>query len=156
MAILNQEIKMNDPSLFRSIAYGYINPFDGWWVIHLAIFDFSLACEMLKSGSHAYHYPPKRSPRTVCTGGTTPAREGITMVFSTRRAKCFARNDQRGRDDEEGEPAEEGIQRGGPRRGGFPTRQALPTRRPSLRREWRRKIEPDAEKITIVIHDAAV
>ena len=67
MAILNQEIKMNDPSLFRSIAYGYINPFDGWWVIHLAIFDFSLACEMLKSGSHAYHYPPSRSPRTMCT-----------------------------------------------------------------------------------------
>ena len=67
MAILNQEIKMNDPSLFRSIAYGYINPFDGWWVIHLAIFDFSLAYEMLKSGSNVYHRMGLRSPRTMCT-----------------------------------------------------------------------------------------
>ena len=48
-------------------------------------------------------------------GGTTPAREGITMVFSTRRAIFFARNDQQGRDDEEGgEPTEEGIQQGAP------------------------------------------
>ena len=67
MAILNQEIKMNDPSLFRSIAYGYMNPFDGWWVIHLAIFDFSLAYEMLKSGSNVYHRMGLRSPRTMCT-----------------------------------------------------------------------------------------
>jgi hypothetical protein len=90
------------------------------------------------------------------TGSSTPPRRELLWCFRRGGANFFARNDRRGRDDEEGEPAEEGIQRGGPRRGGFPTRQALPTRRPSLRREWRRKIEPDAEKITIVIHDAAV
>jgi hypothetical protein len=69
MVILNQEIKMNDPLVFRLVASGYRNPFYGQWVIHLAIFNFSLACEMLKSGSHVYqyHYPPTRSPRTMCT-----------------------------------------------------------------------------------------
>jgi hypothetical protein len=67
MAILNQEIKINDQLAFLLVAHVYMNPFYRQWVIHLAIFDFSLACEMLKSGSHAYHYPPLRSPRTMCT-----------------------------------------------------------------------------------------
>jgi hypothetical protein len=68
MAILNQEIKMNDPLVFRVVAHVYMNPFYGQWVIHLAIFDFSLACEMLKLGSHAYPIIPLRSPHhTTCT-----------------------------------------------------------------------------------------
>ena len=63
MAILNQEIKMNDPLVFRLVAYRYRNRFYGQWVIHLAIFDFSLACEMLQGLPHH----PLRSPRTICT-----------------------------------------------------------------------------------------
>jgi hypothetical protein len=40
MAILNQQIKMNDPLVFRLVAHGYRNSFYGQWVIHLTIFDF--------------------------------------------------------------------------------------------------------------------
>jgi hypothetical protein len=58
---------MNDPLVFHLEAHEYRNPFYGQWVIHLAIFDLSLACKIVKLGSNVYPIIPLGSPRTTCT-----------------------------------------------------------------------------------------
>ena len=89
MVILNQEIMITHPLKFLIVAYGYRNPFYIEWVSYHAIFDFSLACEILKSGSNLYHrvmfLVPVQTVQKVqtCTTEINTTREASHPAYPT-------------------------------------------------------------------------